>query len=380
MKDARETGVMDLPDGAADPELPETVLSSSAGKRDLVLLIVVVALLFGLAQAFDLNELWIEWAAAHEDMEVDELPMAFSLAAWAFGWYAYRRWREYLRESAERKRTIERLRNEIEARKRTEFALIAAKDEANLANRSKSEFLANMSHELRTPLNAIIGFAGMMKSQSFGPIGDPRYRDYASDISDAGEHLLGVVNDILDLSKVEAGNAELDEAPVDLVATLRSCLRLIAARKIAEGVRLVTDFSETPDAVLYADARMIKQIMINLLSNATKFTASGGEVSVRTLVGKHGGFEVRIADTGIGMAPEDIPLALSRFGQVDSGRDRHFSGFGLGLPITQALLTMHGGSLELQSEPDVGTIAVVRFPEQRNLRIADEGLDLAAGV
>ncbi|MCG8692966.1 MAG: hypothetical protein MI806_17325, partial [Minwuiales bacterium] len=254
----------DLPGGAADPELPETVLPSSAGKRDLVLLTVVVAALFGLAQAFDLNELWIEWAAAHEDMEVDELPMAFSLAAWAFGWYAYRRWREYLRESAERKRTIERLRDEIEARKKTEIALIAAKDEANLANRSKSEFLANMSHELRTPLNAIIGFAGMMTSQSFGPIGDHRYRDYASDISDAAEHLLSVVNDILDLSKIEAGNAALDEAPVDLVPTLRSCLLLIAARKTAEGLRLVTDFSETPEATLYADGKMVKQILINL--------------------------------------------------------------------------------------------------------------------
>ena len=378
--DAREADVADLSDGTVDPELPEAVLSSSAGKRDLVLLTVVVAVLFGLAQAFDLNELWIDWAAAHEDMEVDELPMAFSLAAWAFGWYAYRRWREYLRESAERKRTIGRLRSEIEARKKTETALIAAKDEANLANRSKSEFLANMSHELRTPLNAIIGFAGMMAAQSHGPIGDQRYRDYASDISDAAEHLLSVVNDILDLSKVEAGNTELDEAPVDLVATLRACLRLIAARKTAECVRLTTDFSATPKAVVYADGRMVKQILINLLSNATKFTPSGGEVTIRTLVGKHGGFEVRIADTGIGMAPEDIPLALSRFGQVDSGRNRHFGGFGLGLPITQALVKLHGGSLELQSEPGAGTTAIVRFPEKRNLRVADEALHLAAGI
>jgi signal transduction histidine kinase len=252
----------------------------------------------------------------------------------------------------------------IEAMKRAEQELLRAKDDAEVANRAKSEFLANMSHELRTPLNAILGFSGIVQSESFGPIGNANYRDYITDINDAGRHLLALVDDLLDFSKIEAHKHKLEEEQIDVPKVIRCCLTLLEGRAQVGGVKIGSEVPEVlPD--LFADKRNIKQVLINLLSNAVKFTPSGGSVTIRTWVHADDGYVFQVADSGIGIALEDIPKALSAFEQIDGSLDRKYEGAGLGLPLAKSLVELHGGSLDLQSQVGVGTTVTVRFPAKR---------------
>lgn len=247
---------------------------------------------------------------------------------------------------------------------RHEEVLRNARHQAEAANRAKSDFLANMSHELRTPLNAILGFSEVMMREVAGPIGQPHYREYATDIHDSGRHLLEVINDILDLSKIEAGRVELVDGRVQLGPLAEKTVRLVADRaKQAEvEIRLLSE-PNLPN--LIADERLVKQALLNLLSNAVKFTRRGGRVEVSLLLAADGALCLRVRDTGIGIAEADLERVLTPFTQAESALSRNYQGTGLGLPLTKSFVEMHGGTLALKSRQGEGTEVTLRFPAKR---------------
>jgi signal transduction histidine kinase len=247
------------------------------------------------------------------------------------------------------------------ARRLIESELRAARDLAEGASQAKSQFLANMSHELRTPLNAIIGFSEVISAALFGPL-DARYRDYAQDIHGSGHHLLRIINDLLDLSKVEAGRLELRESPVPIALIFETCRRMVDDRAAVAGVSL--DFQPT-DLAVSGDELRLEQVLLNLVSNAVKFTPTGGHVAVSAMLALSGEVVISVADSGIGMAPEDIPRALQPFGQIDNSLARPHGGTGLGLPLAQRLIELHGGTLTIDSELGKGTTVTVVLPVER---------------
>jgi PAS domain S-box-containing protein len=264
---------------------------------------------------------------------------------------------------------------DITARKIAEDQSQRALEAAETANRAKSEFLANMSHELRTPLNAIIGFSEMMKNESFGPLGSAKYREYTDDIFTSGHHLLGLINDILDLSKAEAGKMELYEEEFDPAGATLSCLNMIKDQARKQRVELVPEIARD-NVRLRADQKMFRQIVINILTNAVKFTPPGGKIWAKAWAQPSSGYVLQIVDTGIGIEPRDIPKMLQPFTQVESAANRRHHGTGLGLPLTKRLIELHGGILDIQSRPGEGTTVTIRFPNERVL--PDPGVRLVA--
>ena len=238
-----------------------------------------------------------------------------------------------------------------------------ARKEAEAANKAKSQLLANVSHELRTPLNAILGFSEILAGEMLGPL-DERYRDYAKDIHDSGLHLLSIIDDLLDLSKIEAGRLNLNEDIVDLVELFDTVSRFVRERASSAGLTLSIDLPANMPPVK-ADRRALRQVLLNLLSNSVKFTPAGGHITLEAMREPCGDIGFRVRDTGIGIAAGDIPRALEPFGLIDSSLSRKYTGTGLGLPITRALVELHSGRFELTSEPGVGTTATVYLPAKR---------------
>ena len=260
----------------------------------------------------------------------------------------------------------------VEARDITERVeaagrLAAALDQAEAANRAKSAFLATMSHELRTPLNAIIGFSDIMLHELFGPLGSPRYHDYARHVQNSGRHLLDLINDVLDMSKLEAGRYTLDESWLDPADAIDTCRTLAAVPADAGGVTLEVDCAPGLPGLL-ADERALRQVLLNLLSNAVKFTPSGGRVTVTAGLEAGGGLAIAVRDTGIGIPADALARILEPFQQADSSIPGRFGGTGLGLSICRDLMGLHGGSLSIASEPGRGTTVTIRFPADRVAR------------
>jgi signal transduction histidine kinase len=257
--------------------------------------------------------------------------------------------------------------NELEATKQrleqTTTALSASLESAAAGSLAKSQFLATMSHELRTPLNAVIGFSDLLTNERFGPLGNERYRDYAQDIKNSGEHLLALINDVLDISKLDMGRLALNEETFNLTALANDAIRMISARAAGSGIDLRTNIAaDLP--MLVGDPLRVRQVLVNLLSNAVKFTPRDGMVEL-VAHRRTDCVAVLIHDTGIGMAAQDIPKALERFGQVDSRLERRYEGSGLGLPIAKRLMELHDGTLEVASALGQGTTVTLTFPESR---------------
>lgn len=250
---------------------------------------------------------------------------------------------------------------DVTERKKAEEAMRHAHLQAELASRTRMEFLANMSHELRTPLNAIIGFSEIIKDESMGPVGLPSYKDYAKDIFESGNHLLRIISDILEVSKIATGTRELNIGNFKLPRVLKSCLTILGSRIEQAGVHVTMDLSEDLPEIL-GEELAFKQIMINLVSNAIKFTPKGGSVSVRASVSGDSGMVIDVIDTGCGMSPEEIKKAMQPFAKIDMSFTASKSGTGLGLTIVDSLITLHGGKFEIISEKGKGTTARVTLP------------------
>jgi PAS domain S-box-containing protein len=242
--------------------------------------------------------------------------------------------------------------------------LIEARDRSEAANRAKSEFLAMMSHELRTPLNAIIGFSEIIKSEALGPVGNAKYHEFSYDIHASGQHLLELINDILDLSKIESGKVKLFEEDIEMPELIESVLTLVKESANKSDIELASDGTEDLP-MLRADRRKVKQILANILANGIKFTPAGGRVCLKAWCNTDSGHVFQITDSGIGIPGEQIPRALAPFQQIDSRLGRQHEGTGLGLPLTKSLVELHGGTFDLQSEVDRGTTVTVRFPASR---------------
>jgi signal transduction histidine kinase len=249
--------------------------------------------------------------------------------------------------------------------KQIEEELRQAKDSADGANRAKTSFLANMSHELRTPLNAIIGFSELLQNQPFGPLGHAKYHEYLSDIHLAANHLLEIINDVLDMSKIEAGKFTLNEENITLSQLLEQTVRLMQDRASSRGLTLTLKDDAKCD-VLRGDVRIMRQMLLNLLGNAIKFSDRGDQVMLRTQrEAATGSLVIQVIDTGRGMDPASIPFVLERFHQLDDSQLNTGRGTGLGLPLTRAMTEMHGGQLKLESVLGHGTTATIVLPAWR---------------
>jgi signal transduction histidine kinase len=266
-------------------------------------------------------------------------------------------------------------------RRKAEIALRAARQKAESAanaalialrktesaNRAKSEFLANMSHELRTPLNAIIGFSEAMMTEMFGPIGE-QYQGYATDIHRSGQHLLQLVQDILDISKIERGNVELSESVIDMSVMIDTAIKIVEPRARESHISIEWSIADGGQ-LLYADEKCIKQIILNIVINAIKFSRTNGQVDIVAGISRDGTYRLSIADNGIGIDPGEIPRLMQPFEQMARSMTRKHEGYGLGLPMVNSLTRLHGGHLDIQSKPGVGSLITIVLPADRTRNI-----------
>lgn len=253
---------------------------------------------------------------------------------------------------------------DISAQTKAQELLQKAKEEAESAAQLKGTFLANMSHELRTPLNAVIGFSEIIKNEYYGAVGSPKYIEYATDIHNSGVHLLDLINEILDLSKIESGVQEIYEEQLNIGTVVDECMRLTDPQREKANVSITSHLSTVLPNII-ADNKMIKQVVLNLLSNAIKFTPNGGKINISCIVQRNGSLALAVEDTGIGIREADIEKALTPFVQVDSELNRKYQGTGLGLPLSKNLMELHGGSLEINSQFGSGTTVTVYLPSER---------------
>jgi signal transduction histidine kinase len=366
-------------DVAADGE--EALTAIRRRKPDIVLLDLEMPRLdgFGVLKALRADQTTERLPVIVITGRADErsIERAFSLGATSFlvkpiNWPLLAHQIRYVNRAAQVEQSLTQHISELEQAQReletTSTALAIALSDADAASAAKSDFLATMSHELRTPLNAVIGFSEVLDSQRFGPLGSPKYQEYVRDILDSSNHLLSLINDVLEFSRGGSGKLPLGDDEFSPGEVIDEAMRKVIHQATVANLTLTADAA--PAGVgLRGDRRRVAQVLINLLANAVMFTPAGGQVTVHV---SHDldGLAISVSDTGIGIAAEDIPRALERFSQVENSLVRKYVGTGLGLPLAKQLMELHGGSLCIDSTPQVGTTVTVRFPAERVVSVA----------
>jgi len=298
-------------------------------------------------------------------MHLEELPIAMFAAGLGFAWFAWRRWTESEAAAREAREANEKVSRQLERNRKIITELQDARLRAEELDRAKTRFLAHMSHELRTPLNAIIGFSELMALETFGPHGDPHYGEYADCIHSSGQHLLDLINDLLDLTRIESGDLTPYDSMAELGTIADDACHMLHNRAAEAGVDLIHDPAAIANAPVCVDTRMIRQVLINLIANAIRHTGRGGTVHVTAFEGAAGGAGLRVADTGEGMDAATVKRVQSGFAEVKSALQREHDGAGIGLPLSRAIMQAHGGELVINSTPGKGTTVDVILPARR---------------
>lgn len=332
-------------------------------RKDALIAIVAGIGAFVVSAKYDLEERWHEVADQYEGrLNLDELPVAFFMAGLGFAWFAWRRWCDFQRAATQRRATNDELSQQLDRNQEIIAELSAARQKAMELDRAKTRFLAHMSHELRTPLNAIMGFSELMQHRVCGPLGDRQYEEYVSTIHESGQHLLELINDLLDLTRIESG----DMTPHFEVCTMRelgeSACRMLRDQAAAAGVHLEHICLDAAEIDVSVDRRMIRQVLINLIANAIRHTSRTGHVTVTAIKTPSGEIGFSVADTGEGMDPQTVKRLDQGFAEVENAYRREHHGAGLGLPLSRAIAQIHGGSITISSALGEGTTIDVLLP------------------
>lgn len=332
-------------------------------RKDALLAVTLGVVAFAISSFYGLEARWHDFATrlGHQ-VHLEELPIAFMTAGVGFAWFAWRRWRDFEKAAGHRRTTNHALSEQLDRNQEIIAELSTARQKAMELDRAKTRFLAHMSHELRTPLNAIMGFSELMQHQVYGPLGDRQYEEYVSTIHESGQHLLDLINDLLDLTRIESG----DMTPHREVCTMRDlgegACKMLRDQAATAGIHLDQICLEAADVSVNVDRRMIRQILINLIANAIRHTSRMGHVTVTAIKTPHGEIGFSIADTGEGMDPQTVKRLDQGFAEVENAFRREHHGAGLGLPLSRAIAQAHGGSMIISSALGEGTTIDVLLP------------------
>ncbi len=327
---------------------------------------------FAISAAFDLQEQWNAFAELHEDtLELDEMPLAFLIGGLGFGWFAWRRWHDFEKVARDR-RAINRVLSEQLAHNQEIIGeLNSARQRAIELDRAKTRFLSHMSHELRTPLNAIMGFSELMQHQVYGPLGHEQYDEYIASIHGSGHHLLEMINDLLDLTRIESGDYRPDREACTLGGLIDAALKIQNGRADKAGVHMDLVRSDASNTRVSVDRRMIRQVLVNLISNAIRHTPKSGHIELSAVELSNGAVALTVKDDGEGMDGEAVRRLERGFAEVENALCREHNGAGIGLPLSRAIAEAHGGSIRISSAPGRGTLVEVQLPNSCILHAED---------
>lgn len=313
---------------------------------------------------FHLEEKWHDFAGRFDrHFHLEELPIAILCIGIGLAWFAWRRWRDFERAAIHRRTTDHALSAQLDRNQEIIAELSTARQKAIELDRAKTRFLAHMSHELRTPLNAIMGFSELMQHQVYGPLGDPQYEEYSATIHESGQHLLDLINDLLDLTRIESG----DMTPHHEVCTMRDLVegacKMLRDQAVEAGVHLNQICHDAADMSVNVDRRMIRQVLINLIANSIRHTPRTGQINVTAIKAPNGEIGFSVTDTGEGMDPQTVKRLDQGFAEVENAFRREHHGAGLGLPLSRAIVQAHGGAMTISSAMGEGTTVELLLPE-----------------